>query len=63
MDIHYLIIRAMHVLCYGCWNSQHFVLCAVTDMFYDDPYNLDANEARCFVDYGVRPQYNWAAYK
>lgn len=63
VDIQQCLTKAMHVLRYGCWHSQQFVLCAVTDMFYDAPYNLDANEAQCFEDYGVRPQYNWAAYK
>ncbi|KAL0040914.1 hypothetical protein WJX79_009751 [Trebouxia sp. C0005] len=33
----------------------------VQDMFYDLPYNLDSNSQRCLQQYGVTPQYNWAA--
>ncbi|KAL3145923.1 hypothetical protein ABBQ38_015287 [Trebouxia sp. C0009 RCD-2024] len=33
----------------------------VDDMFFDQPYNLDAVDAQCVSDYGVHSQYNWAA--
>ena len=53
----------MHVLCSEGWTRLHFVLYAVTDMFYDAPYNLDDNDATCYRQFGIRAQYNWAAYK
>ena len=45
---------------------QALTLCistAVTDMFFDLPFNLDANDDMCFQRFGIHMQYNWAAYK
>ena len=38
------------------------VVCiAVTDMFYDLPYDPSRNNAMCFERFGVVTQYDWAA--
>lgn len=34
----------------------------VTDMFFDYPFDLDANDKACVQQYGIHSQYNWAAY-
>ncbi|DBA80617.1 hypothetical protein WJX77_006015 [Trebouxia sp. C0004] len=34
----------------------------VTDMFFDYPFDLDANDKSCAQQYGIHSQYNWAAY-
>ncbi|DBA69290.1 TPA: hypothetical protein ACH3X2_012961 [Trebouxia sp. C0005] len=34
----------------------------VTDMFFDFPFDLDANDKECVQQYGIHSQYNWAAY-
>ncbi len=36
---------------------------AVTDMFFDYPFDVDANDRECVQQYGIHSQYNWAAYK
>ena len=43
------------------WAAMVSWCVAVQDMFYDLPYNLDSNSQRCLQQYGVTPQYNWAA--
>ena len=42
---------------------QQHVYLAVTDMFFDYPFDLDANDKECVQQYGIHSQYNWAAYK
>lgn len=42
---------------------QECVCLAVTDMFFDFPFDLDANDKECVQQYGIHSQYNWAAYK
>ncbi len=32
-------------------------------MFYDLPFDLDANDDACVEQFGIHAQYNWAAYK
>lgn len=36
---------------------------AVTDMFFDYPFDLDANDQKCVQRFGIHSQYNWAASK
>ena len=43
--------------------TQQHVYLAVTDMFFDYPFDLDANDKECVRQYGIHSQYNWAAYK
>lgn len=42
---------------------QQYVYLAVTDMFFDYPFDLDENDKECVQEYGIHSQYNWAAYK
>ncbi len=42
---------------------QRYVFPAVTDMFFDYPFDLDENDKECVQQYGIHSQYNWAAYK
>ena len=42
---------------------QQYVCLAVTDMFFDNSFDLDANDKECVQQYGIHSQYNWAAYK
>lgn len=44
------------------FDSQLCVL-AVTDMFFDLPFDLDDNDEQCLDQFGIHAQYNWAAYK
>ncbi len=36
---------------------------AVTDMFYDLPFGVEAADEQCFQYWGVHTHYNWAATK
>ena len=46
----------------ACTAMHNLVLCiAVTDMFYDLPYDPGRNNAMCFERFGVVTQYDWAA--
>ena len=56
-----LCATAVSVLCMQvCPNLKVFVS-AVTDMFYDQPYNLGRNNDKCFRQFGVDTQYDWSA--
>ena len=46
-----------------CCKATVAVRFAVTDMFYDVPYSVQAEDEACVMQFGVRSQYNWAAYK
>lgn len=48
---------------FGIDNTAVAVRFAVTDMFYDVPYSVQAEDEACVMQFGVHSQYNWAAYK
>ena len=53
-----VLLHAMYKVC-DIFNLMR----AVSDMFYDKPFSLDANDQACVDRFGIHVQYNWAAYK
>lgn len=46
-----------------CCKTTIVLRFAVTDMFYEAPYSMQAVDEACVMQFGVHSQYNWAAYK
>ncbi len=46
-----------------CYKTTVDLRFAVTDMFYEAPYSVQAEDEACVMQFGVHSQYNWAAYK